>query len=471
MVGWRNQIMTTPEQDLQALQQRILHRFNAEDRSYLTSLLTNILLFIRRRRGEKLTSEEQLYPPHSLFAHHAHPGGLEVAETLAFRLRLIDQYQPSNIQYITDILTLEYPASPKKFSNRKALIIKEVNDNPRIPKSKLAEKVGISSRVLSQELKELRQEFAFQVITTLDIGKFRLLNKIATFRLKSTKHAERLEEFFRQPPGFFRIFQLDRAMLQGGFVFRIPDQREAHKLYEQRIRWLQDEFFTECHLSEVQGTYYFLSLTNYDPDNNVFTFDPEIVSEAPFSFAKHHQSAFPQLKGFKYSKPIWFDHADFLLAHTLFARGEMGRPHFKQRLLEQYGIKMSLKTMWKRLQRLRAAEVAFPIVDLKIPGFDEYLTYDVLCSPTTLRTLQNIATFLPYVQFFTTDSGCILNVQRPIHASSLTGQLLRTIHREPGVSDVNLLRYQWRLLSHPPTADIRMWDVENQRWRIQEGDL
>ena len=463
--------MPPNSQELQTLQQRILRRFNAEDRSYLTSLLNNIVLFIRRMRGEELTTEEQLYPPHTLFTHFKHPGGLEAAETLAFRLQLIDQYQPSNVQYITDILTLEYPAPPKKFSNLKALIIKGIYDNPRIPKSQLAEKVGISPRLLSKELQELHQQYAFQVITTLDIGKFRLLNKIATFRLKSTRHAQQLEEFFRQPPGFFRIFQLDRAMLQGGIVFRIPNQPEALRLYEQRIRWLQDEFFTECHLSEVQGTYYFLSLTNYNPDEDAFTFDPEIVSEAPFSYTRHHQTAFPQLKGFEYSQPFWFDHANFLLANTLFARGEMGRPHFKQRLLERYGIKMSLKTMWKRSQRLREASAAFPIVDLKIPGFDEYLTYDVLCSPIARRTLQNIATFLPYVQFFTTDSGCILNVQLPIHASSLTGQLLRTIHREPGVSDVNLLRYQWRLLSHPPIGDIRKWDVENQRWLIQEGDI
>ena len=463
--------MYSSKQELQALQQRILRRFNAEDQSYLTSLLNNVALFIRRMRGEKLTTEEQLYPQHPLFAHFTHPGGLGVAETLTFRLRLIDQYNLSNVQYITDILTLEYPASPKKFSSRKALIIKGIYDNPSIPKSQLAESTEISPRILSEELQELRQNYAFQVITTLDIGKFRLLNKIATCRLKSIEHAQKLEEFFRQPPGFFRIFQLDRAMLQCGLVFRIPNQPEALKLYEQRIRWLQDEFFTECHLSEVQGTYYFLSLTNYDPDKNMFTFDPEIVSEAPFSFARQHQTAFPQLKGFEYSEPFRFDYANFLLANTLFARGEMGRPSFKQRLLEQYGIKMSLKTIWKRSQRLRDASAAFPIVDLKIPGFDEYLTYDVLCSPTARRTLLNIATFLPYVQFFTTDSGCILNVQRPIHASSLTGQLLRTIRCEPGVSDVNLLRYQWRLLSHPPIADIRKWDVENQRWLIQEGDI
>jgi len=462
--------MTSPEEDFQALTHRILSRFTAQDRSYLTSLLNNIVLFIRRRRGEKLSTEEQLYPAHPLFAHHTHPGGPEAAETLEFRLRLIDQYQPSDVQYITDILTLECPASPKKFSNRKALIVKEINDNPRIPKSKLAEKLGISSRVLSKELQELGQNYAFQVITNVDIGRFRLLNKTVTFRLKSTKHAEQLEELFRHPSGFFRILQLDRSMIQGGLVFRIPNQPDALRLFEQRIRWLQDLFFIECHLSEIQGIYYFLSLTNFDPDQNSFTFDSEIVSEAPFSFARH-QSAFPQLKGFEYSQPIWFDYADFVLANTLFARGVMGRPRFKQRLLEQFGIKMSLKTMWKRLQRLREAAAAFPRVDLKIPGFDEYLTYEVLCSPTARGTLRNIATFLPYVQFFSTDTGCILNVQRPVHASSLTGQLLRTIHREPGVSDVNLLRHQWRLFSQSPIADVRMWDVENQRWLVQEGDI
>jgi hypothetical protein len=462
---------TATQTDLQGLQQRILNRFNAEDRSYLTSLLNNIVLFIRRRKGDQLTAEEKLYPAHPLFAHLTHPGGQEVAETLEFRLRLIDHYQPRDIQYISDILTLECPESPKRFSTQKARIIHEFYKDPRIPKSRLAKKIGTTTRVLTKELQELRQGYAFQVLTTIDIGKFRLLNKIAIFRLKSTKHAERLEEFFRNPPSFFRIFQLDRSMLQGGLVFRIPNQPEALKLYEHRIRWLQDEFFTECHLIEAEGFHYFLSLANYDPERNAFTFDPEIVTEAPFSIARYHQNALPHLKGFDYAPPFRFDRADFLLANMLFTRGAMGRPRFKQRLLQQYGIDLSLKTMWRRSQRLRQKAAAFPLVDMKIPGFDEYLTYDVLCSPTARKTLRTIATFLPYVQFFTTGCGCILNVQRPIHASSLTGQLLRTIHREPGVSDVNLLRYQWRLLSQSGLDDIRRWNVERQKWLVQEGDI
>lgn len=463
---------THAHQDIEALQQRILSRFDAQDRRYLTRLLKNVELFIRKMKGEQLTAEEMLYPAHPQFAHFKHPGGLEAAKTLEHRLQLIDQYQPSNVQYITEMLTLEYPSLPSKlFSNRKALILRELFDDPNIPEYKLAEKISMSPRTLSRELQELRHEYAFQVRTSIDIQKFRLLNKTVIFRLKSIKHAEHLEQFFRTHSGFFRFFQLDRDMLQGAVVFRIPNQPDALKMYEQRIRWLQDEFFIECHLIEIQGFRYFLSFTTYDPDRDAFSFEPEIVSEAPFSFARNQREALPQLKGFNYSKPIWFDHADFLLANTLYDRGETGRVHFKQRLLQQYGISLSLKTIWKREQRLRAENIAFPIVEIRIPGFDEYVTFVVWCSQKARETLQNIGTFLPYIQFFVTDTGCILNVQRPVHASSLTGQLLRTIHQEPGVSNVMLLRYQWRVLSHQPIDDIYRWDVKNQKWLLQQGDI
>ena len=190
-MGWcRKQMKSLKVQDVQELQQRILSRFNAQDRSYLTSLLTNVVLFIRRIKGDELTREEQLYPAHPLFAHLTHPGGLEAANALEFRLRLIDQHRPRNVQYISDILTLECPVSHKKFSNRKALIIRELYNNPIISKSRLAMKIGITPRILSQELQELHKDYVVQVLTTIDIGKFHLLNKVVTFRLKSTKHAE-----------------------------------------------------------------------------------------------------------------------------------------------------------------------------------------------------------------------------------------------------------------------------------------
>lgn len=460
------------EMELETLEQQILNRLSAQERSYLTNLLRNVVLFIKRMQGEPLTKEEKLYPPHPMFAHFKHYGGKEAAEILQLRLQFIDRYQLCEPRQIEGILTFEYPTvNIQKLTARKAHILHELYENPIIPKYKLAKKIGTTPRTITKEIRELKQEFAYQIITTIDSGKFNLVNRIIAFRSKSIQHSEQLEEFFRTHYGFFRMFQLDRDMRKGGIVFRYPNQPDGHKMFEERCRWLQDRFFVEHQVIQVQGYYYSLSLATYDPETNAYSFEPGIVSEAPFSFVKQHLRTLPQPKGFLYEEPIPFDRADFLLAHFLYNTGNFGSPEFKQGLLKRHSIELSKKTIWKREQQLRERGVSFPIVDMQIPGFDDQVVLFVFCSPDVCITIRGMLAFLPYIHFFKTNTGCILRFQRPARTSELTGHLIRILHREPGVSDVKLLRYQWRITS-PLSIDINSrWDKEKQHWNIQEGDI
>ncbi|MFX1300307.1 MAG: hypothetical protein ACFFAL_03685 [Promethearchaeota archaeon] len=460
------------KESLVAIEQRILSRLNPRDRNQLIGLLRNVVLFIKKMRGEQLTEEEMSYPAHKVISHSEHFGGKEAAETLAFRLNLIDRHQLQNAIYIEQILTLDYPAAyGKRLTARKALILRELYESPTIPKYKLAKKIGTSTRIVDRELNELQNEFAFQIITSADPQKFRLINQGILFRTKSTRHAERLENFLHNQKVFNQTFRLDRDMLRGIIVFRYPDQQKAHHMFEERARWFQDEFFIECHLFRLTGFSYSLSFATYNPENNAFSFDPEIVSEAPFSYIKQHINTLPQLQGCDYGEPIRFDRADFLLAHSLYSSGYLGRTEFKQRMLKKYGYDFSKKTIWKREQRLRKKNVSTPIIDMQIPGFDEYISIFVFCSSKACKTICGIPTFLPYVIFFSTDSGCILLIQRPAHTSALTGQLLRAIQKEPGVSDVKLLRYQWHAVSLRHVGIVDRWNEESQKWEVLEGDI
>jgi hypothetical protein len=460
------------KESLETIEQRILSRLNPAEQNQLTSLLRNAVLLIKQMRGEPLTEEEKSYPAHKLLSHSEHFGGKEAAETVAFRLHLIDRYQLQNANYIEQILTLDYPgAYGKRFTARKALILRELFASPTIPKYKLAKKIGTSSRIITRELNELQHEFAFQIITSADPHRFRLISQSVLFRAKSARHSERLENLFYRQQGFNRTFQLDRDMIRGVIVFRYPDQSKAHRMFEERVRWLQDEFFRDCYLFRLTGFHYSLSFATYDPEINAYSFDPEIVSEAPFTYIKQHISTLPQLQGCDYGEPIRFDRADFLLAHSLYSSGYLGQTEFKQRLLKQHGFDFSKKTIWKREQQLRKKNVATPIIEVQIPGFDENISFIVFGSQEACNTIRGIPTFLPYVIFFTTDCGCILHIQRPAHTSALTGQLLRSIQKEPEVSDVKLLRYQWRIVSTRHVDIVDRWNEEEQKWEIHDGDI
>ncbi|MFW9830831.1 MAG: hypothetical protein ACFFD8_03570 [Candidatus Thorarchaeota archaeon] len=458
--------------ELETLEEQILKRLNPKDRSHLSSFLRNVVLFIKRMQNAPLTDEEKLYPPHPMFAHFKHHGGKEAAEILLSRLRFIDNYKLGKSQLILDILEFEYPTTKiPKLSARQAQILHELYENPIIPKYQLAKITESSPRTISNEIKELQKNFGFEVITLVDPGKFNLLDAVILFQSKSYEHSKRLEEFFRTRFGFFRLFQLDRDMQKGAILFRYPNQTEGHKLFEKRVQWLQNEFFTEHQVIQVQGFQYSLSFATYDPEFNAFSLEPGIISEAPFSFVKQHLITLPSPKGFVFEEPITFDRTDFILAHFLYNTGLYGTIKFKQKILSHHGIELSRKTIWKRQKQLREKRVSFPLVDLKIPGFDDQLSFIISCSPEACISIQGILVFLPYIQFFHTDRGCLLNIQRPARTSELTGQLIRLIHREPGISDVKLLRYQWRIIS-PIAIDVNSrWETKKQKWNVQEGDI
>jgi hypothetical protein len=460
------------DESVETIERRILSRLTAHDRSQPTSLLRTVILFIKDARGELLTEDEKNYVANPLFPHSKHLRKREVAETLHYRLKLIDRYEVKSAKLIEDILTLDYPTNEvKRLTKRRALILRELHEDPRIPKYKLAKKMGTTSRVITTELKRLQQEFAFQIITSTDPQKFRLISEAVIFRSKSIQHSERLKNYFQNQQGFTRTFQLDRDMRRGSIVFRYPDQPEGHRMFEEKVHWLRDKFFDEYYLIRLKGFYYSLSFSMYDPEINAFSFEPEIISEVLFSYIKQHRVTLPEMKGIDYSKPIRFDRADFLLAHSLYSTGVLAQADFKQNLLKQHGIEFTKKTIWKREQQLRKKEAAYPIIDMQIPGFDEHISFIVHCSPKACTTIRDFCSFLPYVIFFKTDSGCLFNIQRTAHNPTLTSQLLHSIHKEPDISDIKLLRYQWRSLSTPHIDIVRYWDEERQKWNIEEGAI
>lgn len=457
---------------IENLEKQILARVELNERANLAQLLTNIRLFIKRVSGVPLTKQEKAYPSHILFSHHTHIGSQDEVNSFLRRLELINRYKINESQRIISILLCEFPVKKKvALTTRKAQILHILYQNPQTPKYQIAKKLGTTSRVVSKELDELQHFFNYQIYTSLDPQKFRLNYQIILFETKSIQHSERLEKLLYQQRGFLRAFQLDWDRRHGIIAYRFPDQREGHKMFEQRIRWLQDEFFLNAFVIRVEGHYYYMSFTNYDPSRNAFLLEPDVVSEVLLQFVKRHRRTIPSPKGFTYSKPIEFDQIDYLLAQMLFSTGETANIDYRRNVLKYYGFKLSPKTIWKREQRLRQLKAGYPIVDLQIPGCDEQNELTIWCPPETLETLMTFPSILPYAFMYTTNIGLMLFFQRPSFGSSITSQLIRSLHQEKDVIDIQLLQYRWRF-TPPSVLDIvSRWDSTQQSWILEEGDI
>ena len=457
---------------LEQLGNRILTRLDSQDRSQVTSLLHNVIIFIKRIQGYKLSKEEQNYPPHPLFSHTEQEGGQNIADTLLYRIRLVDQYQLDKTEYIVDVLTKNITIGEKRrLSARKAQIIWLLNQDPTIPKHQLAKQVGITPRTLSKDLAELERDYSFRIFTTIDPHKFHLTEKIIVFETKSLEHSKKLEDFTINHRGFLRYFWLDQDMRRGVIVFRYPNQPEGHRGFVERVRWFLDELFIDANVIEALGLHQFISFEMYNPATFSFSIEPEIVSQVPFYYSKNHLDTLPQPRGMMFTRPFRFDQADFLLADTLYSSGPFASPEYRQRLLRRHGFDFSIKTIWKKQKRLRTEKVGFPTIQLHIPGFDEDLALVVFCSPKAASSIRAISAFLPFVMIVDTDSGCLLRIQRPVHTATLTAQLVRKIHHQKGVSDVKLLRYQQRFQTPLLPHIVDRWNTAEQKWQIHEEDI
>ncbi len=460
------------EDHFETLQARILARLHSKDRVLVADLIKNAIIFIKRVHGQPLNDEEQTFPKHPLFPFRKRQKAQNIGDDLLYRLRTIDQYQFYKPHNIIEILTRKIPrAEDKKLSKRKAQILWQLFHNTTIPKYKLAQTLGTTPRTISKELKELEDDFAFRIFTSVDCHKFNLIVQVIYFHSKSIKHTHQLERFLINSRGFLRTFQLDQDMRHGVIVYRFPNQPDAHKMFKERLNWLQEKFFSNYHLFRVQGFYYSLSMAMYDPIKNSFSLDPEIVSEVPFSYLKLNLHTLPQPKGLQYSQPFTFDKADFILADTLYSTGPFQEPEYKRMHLKRYGINLSMKTIWKKEQRLRKEKTGCPIIHIQIPGLDDEFLFLVFCTPKATTSIRALSAFLPYVMYSNSNLGCFLDIKRPVHTSALTGQLLRKIRHEQGVSDVKLVRYQWRSQVPLLPTIVDRWNKDEQQWHIQEGDI
>ncbi len=459
-------------ESIQELTKQILSRTAQKDHTILSHLLKNVELFIRRIQGEPLSAQEQAFPAHPLFSQLKQISGNHAAETLIRRLTLIDRFEVSDTQRVIDILTWEYPLTPGKTLNtRKARLIHRLYENPFQTKTALAKHLNITHKMLNQALKELDQSFAFRIFTALDPHKFKLTYQLVMFVTKTIQDSWRLETHYRNQPGFLRILQLDRDYRRGILAYRFPDQPDGHQMFEKRIKWLGDEFFAEYFTMRIIGHHYYLSFTGYDPPSNSFLLEADVVSQAMLQFAKENKTAIPSPQGLFYSKPIRFDIADYLLSLILFSTKTPARIEYRSALLKRFGVKMSNKTIWARERELRRKKVARPFIDIHIPGLDEQVTLVIKCNQKTCESLLTLPSILPYAFMYSSDTGIILTFQRPAHCTAITGHLIRAIYKEPGVDQIFLLRYPWRV-SPPAVNDVvTRWNEEKQKWNLQEGDI
>jgi biotin operon repressor len=468
------EIQHKESKDLERVVTRILKTAQPrEDKKDLELFLTNVVLFIKRVEGLELSEDEKKYPPHPQFAHSTLTKGRDTAQGMKHRLGIIDRYNIINAQRIIHIIASTAVSSPtEKLTSRQIQLILALHQEPLLRQKELAQRLSTSSTIIKRELDSLRRHFSFAVVHNVDFQKFKLVLVEIDFYTKSLDASEQLAEFCRKtPPLFLRRICFDHDFRLGYLTYQIPDQPRGHRLLEDRIKWLKDEFLEDVSKFSIKSMYIGISFDSYDSSSGAWMLGAETVAETMLQFALHDTPSAPQIRGHQYGEPMKFDRVDYLLAQTPIISGERNRLEVCQKVLERWDYELSKKTIWKRNQKLREAGVYFPTVWFDIPELEELVQFSVECTPEASDRISRIPSILPYTYMVTSDNGLFFTFQRPSRCASITGLLNRLINREEGVSKVTLLRYEPSFSPQMFTQTASRWDSSRQRWVLQEDDI
>jgi len=335
----------------------------------------------------------------------------------------------------------------------------------------IAKRLTTAPRSIVKELKELRRDFGFGVATILDAHKFGLAYKFVFFRTKSILHSKMLEAVLRGRRSFMRALQFDNDYRRGMINYTFPDSPLGNEMFAQRVKSLEDEYFETCLVSGGEGVHYYVSFSAYDPKANTFLIDPDVASDAAIGFVKEHRATIPRPRGLFFTRPFRFTQADFLLAQMQYWAGRETSVDWRRAALKSYGIELSKKAIWRREERLWQKRAMVPIIELRVPGFDEEVALSIRCAKEAREVFRIMPSTLPYTVIFTLDTGCLVLLQRPSHFATASRQLVHAVSRDPDVSDVEVYRFHWRV-SPPWVLDmVRDWDQGKQRWNLEEGDI
>jgi hypothetical protein len=444
-----------------------------EDKADLERFLTNVMLFIKRVEGLELTDEERQYPAHSQFAHQTLTKGSDTAEGLKHRLRVISRYKITDARRIINIIASTAVSTPDvPLTSRQIQIIIALHQNPRITQSDLAQLLSKNPQTIKNDLDVLHESFSLAEVHHVDFHKFRLALIETDFRTKSLDASERLEQFYRRtPPLFMRRVGFDHDFREGFVTYMVPDQPRGFKLFEDRLRWLKDEFFEKCISYRITEFYSTVSFDSYDPVSGNWMLGSDAVVNAMLQYVARHPQEFTPSRKLVLTEPMHFDCIDYILAQTPYSFGHKKRLEIRKKVLEKHGFSMATKSIRNREHRLEKAGVYFPTLWFDIPDFEESVQLTMECTPEATQRLQVIPSILPQAYVGITDTGLNFTFQRPSYCSSITGFLVRTIGFEEGVSKIHTLRYEPTFSPQMLTRTVVRWDESRQRWTPQEGDI
>ncbi|MFX1509299.1 MAG: hypothetical protein ACFFBR_03240 [Promethearchaeota archaeon] len=457
---------------IQLVNQIVARTRPVDEQARIKQRLFDIVLYIKRVEGHELTREEKDFITHHKLGMWDFAPSKELAEGLRDRIRIIDEYQIESAFRIHEMLEYGFEiTSSRTLTTSQVSILQELVKDPMMNVSQLSRRLGNSRNFITKSLREMEEHFALRRTYVANRGKLKFTLFSLFFRTKSFNESKALESWVhKSTPLFHTTLVFDVTFRNGILGFAIPSQQRAHRLFERRVRRLEQQYFERTHLHKGLEQYWNIRFDNYDSNTGQWLIPFEF--ENLYEFQASNQTKSVALTYCSYAdlrEAAYFDHIDLLLTRAkINVKNTIADI---QSYLSQYHYNLSHNAISQRLARLREEEVIFPHLYFSGAGIEEFIALSIICNSKTQKELQLLASYFPLSFTYITQQGITIFVKRPTGWREF---FTKFIHDLPSVFDIQELMvvYQERNYGSGLRDPVyNRWNEKRQYWEFRETEI
>lgn len=443
-----------------------------EQKADLQQLLGNILLYLKRVQVGELDDDERWYPQHRSLLFQALALSKPLAESLAERLRIVDEYQIESVERIEEMLLygLVRRTTPALTAEHLRLL-REVFAKPLGKTAQLSRHLRISRPRVVKLLHQLQDQFGLRRGLLVNPSKFKLATCTMVFRTKSYDASERLENWVRSSnPAFLKALVFDVDYRMGYLSFGVPAQQRALDCFERRAEWLRQHFMDRAHVHHATRLVCHVRFDMYEEKSGQWRIPTNLaeINTLKVTSDERPDGDHAQMQ-IAFGKSIRFSQIDYLLAESeAFGATELAD---RSRFLEKSGFRLSVKTIWSRLQRLVVSGALVPYAYLSGAGFEEFVCFSACCDRSGQNLLLTVARRLPFTYTYLTEEGAALFLKKPIGWTDLVNQLAQMISEFPGVDDLMVVHQERNVGSSLSAELFKRWNEKRQFWTYEPHEI
>jgi hypothetical protein len=443
-----------------------------EERPSIRRILYDIVLYIKRAEKSELTPEEEEYLAHQKSGFPTMAASKELADGFRDRIRIIDEYQIESAFRIHEMLEYGFEiTSTRTLTADQVSTLQELVKDPMMNISRLSTKLHRSRHNITKVINQLEEHFALSRLYVANRGKLKFTLFNLFFRTKSFNHSKALESWIRQAQPLFLTSIVFDVTFQNGFLaYAIPSQNRAHRLFEKRVRHLEQTYFEWSHLQRATEHFWNIRFDHYDPHSGQWLV-PSVLENLPdnsFSTQTRERSI-PFCTHADLRDPVKFDIIDLLITKAKMKAGDTIAD--LQAYLTQYDHKLSYNALSQRLNRLKHEEIIFSHLYFSGAGIEEFVGLSIYCKPKTQRELQILASFFPLSFTYLTQQGIVIFVKRPTGWRDFFKKFIQDL---PAVFDIDefMVVYQERNYgSGLREAVYNRWNEKRQYWTFTNEEI